>query len=84
MGKEVENLKREVIFLRKSLFDSNPQQDILRNRLAYFERREEEELIRGSIELENDRVSKNRYQKYVKFAPSNFSKGFVTSKQSRR
>ena len=83
LGREVDSLKREVFYLRESLHNSNRQNQILRNRLEDYERREEEELINRSISYENERDANNRYHNYVKYAPRNFSNGFVTSKQSR-
>ena len=82
MDQEFSSLKWEVVYLRESLQNSVCHQDILKRRLKYFEEREESELIRQSIDHENSRDAIVRHHKYVKFAPRNFSRGFVKSHQS--
>ena len=54
MGEEVNELKKEVFFLRDSLQNSLSHQDILKRCISYFEQRKEAELIRQSREFEEE------------------------------
>ena len=82
MGKEVEELKKEVVFLRDSLQDSLGHSDLLKRRISYFEQREESELIRQSREFEEEKEAYYRKKRYDSFPPrtyssnSNFSANF--------
>ena len=55
MGAKVRELKKEVMFLVKSLQNSMRHKEILQRRLSYFEEREENELIKQSREYERDK-----------------------------
>ena len=55
MGNEVRELKKEVMFLVESLQQSMRHKELLQCRLAYFEEREEDELISQSRENERDK-----------------------------
>ena len=55
MGQEVQELKREVVFLRESLHNSISHQELLKRRIFHFEQREEAELIRHSREFEEEK-----------------------------
>ena len=76
MGQEVDNLKSELFFLRDALKKSRNCQMELQRRLYYFEQREEDELVKQSIEIgrQNDMYERNR--KYSVYAPSTFKRKF--------
>ena len=82
MGKEVEELKKEVFFLRDSLQNSLSHQNLLKRRISYFEQREESELIRQNREFEEEKEAYYRTNKYDSYPPrtyssnSNFSANF--------
>ena len=83
MGMEVRELKQEVQYLRESLASSNHHQAILKRRLSYYEKREEDELYRQSLEYDRQKDMLDRERKYSKFAPLNFSRGFVKPRNRR-
>ena len=80
MGEEVQELKREVVFLRDSLHNSLSHQEMLKRRISHFEQREEAELIRQSRESEEEKEA--FYNKKYSYPPrtyssnSNFSANF--------
>ena len=82
MGEEVQELKREVVFLRDSLRNSLSHQELLKRRIFHFEQREEAELIRQSRELEEEKEAfymnnfSNPYKNRTYSSNSNFSANF--------
>ena len=68
MGEEVRDLKQEVQFLVTSLQNSMRHKEILQRKLDYFEQKEEDELIKMSLEHDeehNDSRQKNyRYSSH--------------------
>jgi len=59
MGEEVRELKKEVQYLVKALQNSMRHKQILQRKLDYFEQKEEDELIKMSLE-DDQREDKNR------------------------
>jgi len=59
MGEEVRELKKEVQYLVKALQNSMRHKQILQRKLDYFEQKEEDELIKMSLE-DDQRKDKNR------------------------
>ena len=76
MGEELKNIKAEVSYLRESLQHSEQEKNLLKRRLSYFEQREEDDLIKQSIEYERDKDQGNRNRRYSVYAPTNFSRKF--------
>ena len=76
MGDELRKIKAEVSYLRESLQHSEQEKNLLKRRLSYFEQREEDDLIKQSIEYECDKDQGNRNRKYSVYAPTNFSRKF--------
>ena len=71
MGKEVRELKEEVMFLVESLQQSMRHKEILQRKLTYFEEREENELISQSREYERDKeYFSRRYSRKRNFSDS--------------
>ena len=62
MGEEVRDLKKEVQFLVRSLQNSMRHKEILQRKLDYFEQKEEDELIKMS--LEHDEINDSHQKKY--------------------
>lgn len=82
MGEEVNELKKEVFFLRDSLPKSLSHQDLLKRRISFFEQREEAELIRQSREFDEEKEAYYRKTHFDSYPPrtyssnSNFSANF--------
>ena len=76
IGAEVRALKEEVVFLRDALKSAENYSESLKKRLDYYEQREEDELVRQSLDYEKQKDANNRYQKYAKFTNRNFSPNF--------
>ena len=72
MGEEVRKLKKEVGYLRHCLDNSVRHQQILKRRLSFFEDREEEELVRQSMEYDEHKEAMRR-QQYSQYAKRKFS-----------
>ena len=82
IGKEVRDLKNEVQYLRESLHDSVCHQETLKRRLSFYEQREEDDLIRQSMDYDQHKETQMRARrhKYVTYAPRNFSKNAFYSR----
>ena len=76
MGEEVNHLKAELSYLRTSLKNSESEKENLKRRLSYFEQREEDDLIKQSLEYDRSKDSYMRNNKYSVYAPRNFSRKF--------
>ena len=61
MGQEVRELKKEVQYLVRSLQNSMRHKQILQRKLDYFERKEEDELVKMS--MEHDEQKDHHYSK---------------------
>ena len=80
MGGEVQELKREVVFLQDSLHNSLNHQELLKRHIFHFEQRKEAELIRQSREFEEEKEAfynkKYSYPPCTYLSNSNFSANF--------
>ena len=76
IGQGVRELKQEVLYLRNQLESARQKEEFLCRKLAYFEQKEEAELI--SLSQENDRSQDlfKRNQKYSRYSNANFSPNF--------
>ena len=68
MGEEVRDLKNEVKYLVRSLQNSMRHKQILQRKLEYFEQKEEDELIK--ISMEHDQQKEYRQNTYHYAKPS--------------
>ena len=73
MGEEVQELKREVVFLRDSLHNSLSHQELLKRRIYHFEQREETELIRQSREFEEEKEAYYKRKYSDAYPPRTYS-----------
>ena len=76
MGEEVRQLRKETNILKVKLDKSDKRCEYLTNRLNFFEVMHEDNLVKESIEYENDKDMFARHQRYSQYAPKNFSKDF--------
>ena len=79
IGAGVRDLKDELYFLREQLQRSRHNEEFLKSKLAYYQQREEDELIALSMEEDHNNDSFNRKRKYSTYAAANFSPNFRRS-----
>ena len=69
LGEEVRELKNQVMYVTGKWRECQ-------EKLEFYEERYENEMIQDSIEMDRESDRFRRYNKYVKYAPANFSKNF--------
>ena len=79
IGAGVRELKDEVYFLREQLRRSRHNEHHLQTKLAYYEQREEDELIALSLEHDHHKDSSAIKQNFSTFASANYSPHFHKS-----
>ena len=79
IGAGVRELKDEVYFLREQLRRSRHHEHLLQNKLAYYEKREEDELIALSLEHDHQNDSTAIKRNFSTFVSANYSPHFHKS-----
>ena len=79
IGAGVRELKDEVYFLREQLRRSRHNEHHLQTKLAYYEQREEDELIALSLEHDRQNDTLNRKRNFSTYASVNYSPHFRKS-----
>ena len=74
MGRQVSELKKEVVQLRDRLDQSQKMTGHLKRRLTFFEQKEEEDLVNQSIAYEREQDMSYRHTRYAKYGPQSFSR----------
>ena len=79
IGAGVSELKQEVFYLRTQLERSRHNEEFLKHKLAFYQQREEDELISSSMDHDKYSDSFNRKRKYSTYAAANFPPHFNRS-----
>ena len=79
IGAGVSELKQEVFYLRTQLERSRHNEEFLRHKLAFYQQREEDELISLSMEHDKYTDSFKRKRNFSTYASANFSPNFNRS-----
>ena len=79
IGAGVRELKDEVYCLREQLRQSRHNEHLLQNKLAFYQQREEDELIALSLEHDRQKDTTIRKRNFSTYASANYSPHFTKS-----